>query len=99
MESVTAREGILEWAGEGARGLNRSRKCKSSSGVPRTCASEKILKFTSTEMAGNAQRQPGSCTLTKIAIIKESKLKATRGIRIHCTETLTTHHETKCMAT
>ena len=42
--------------GGGGAGLNRSRKCKSSSGMPRTCSSEKILKFASTEMAGNALR-------------------------------------------
>ena len=75
--------GYFRVGGGGWRGLNRSRKCKSSSGVTRACSSEKVWNLRLLKWLGMHRERPSSCTLSKRAIIKESKLKVTRGIIIN----------------
>ena len=72
-------EGILELWGGG--GLNRSRKDESSSGIPGARSRGKILKFKSSEMAGNESSKP--IYIDKRPIKELKGLKDSRSIIIH----------------
>ena len=67
--------------GEGGGGLNRSRKDESSSGIPGARSRGKILKFKSSEMAGNESSKP--IYIDKRPIKELKGLKDSRSIIIH----------------